>query len=284
MAQRSVRDLLRAGPAEGFTTLDAIDPAGTPGVRSKSGTLDETTRLQRDLYELQERLWAEHRRSVLLVLQGMDTSGKDGTIKNVIGGLNPQGTRIVAFKQPTAVERRHDFLWRIRSGLPDKGQVGIFNRSHYEDVLVVRVHKLVPREVWSARFAQINEFERELPRAGITVVKVCLHISREEQRQRLLDRLEDPRKRWKFSPGDLVERKLWPAYRRSYDDVIRKCSPFHAPWYVVPADRKWYRNWAVTNLLLETLRALAPQYPQPAFDPEIYKAELEADRDPPREG
>jgi PPK2 family polyphosphate:nucleotide phosphotransferase len=278
VAKRSVRDLLRAGPAEGFTTLDAIDPAAAPGTKSKPAALEAIPRLLHDVSELQERLWAEHTRSMLLVLQGVDTSGKDGTISHVIGGLNPLGTRIVSFKQPTAVERRHDFLWRIRRGLPDKGQVGIFNRSHYEDVLVVRVHDLVPREDWSARFALINDFEREIQRSGITVVKVLLHVSREEQRTRLLDRLDDPAKRWKFSAGDLVERKLWASYRRAYDDVVRMCSTAAAPWFVVPADRKWYRNWAVTNLMLETLRDMAPQYPQPAFDPEVYRAELETDR------
>ncbi|HEV8564296.1 MAG TPA: PPK2 family polyphosphate kinase [Actinomycetota bacterium] len=284
MARRSVRDLLRAGPGTGFSSLDAIDPSASPGTKSKVRALDEMSQLHDDLYGLQERLWAEHTRSVLLVLQGMDTSGKDGTIKNVVSGLNPQGSKIVAFTQPTAAERRHDFLWRIRRRLPDKGQVGIFNRSHYEDVLVVRVHELVPRDVWQARFAQINDFELELGQAGITVVKVCLHISREEQRERLLARLDDPTKRWKFNPGDLAERKLWTNYRRAYDDVIRKCSPPATPWYVVPADRKWYRNWAVTHLMLETLRDLAPRYPEPAFDPAVYRAELERDRDrdPPR--
>jgi PPK2 family polyphosphate:nucleotide phosphotransferase len=279
MARRSVRERLRATPADGFTTLDEIDPGATPGSKGKADALREMSHLREELFDLQERLWAERSRSILLVLQGMDTSGKDGTITHVIGGLNPQGAKIAAFKQPTPVERRHDFLWRIRRALPDKGQVGIFNRSHYEDVLVVRVHRLVPRSVWSPRFDQINAFERELGESGVTLVKVVLHISREEQRKRLLDRVEDPTKRWKFNPADIAERKLWPAYRRAYDDVIRRCSGPAAPWYVVPADRKWYRNWAVTNLLLETLRAMGPAYPQPTFDPEIYRAELEADRD-----
>jgi PPK2 family polyphosphate:nucleotide phosphotransferase len=275
--KRSIRDLLRA-PA-GFTTLDELDPAATPGAREKARAIADLPELLRELSSQQEKLWAEHARAVLLVLQGMDTSGKDGTIRHVIGGLNPAGTKIVAFKQPTAVELRHDFLWRIRRGLPEPGQTGIFNRSHYEDVLVVRVHRLVPRPVWAARFARINAFEQELGAGGITVVKVLLHISKREQRERLLARLDDPTKRWKFRPGDLEERKRWPAYLRAYDDVVRRCSTPAAPWYVVPADRKWYRNWAVSQLLLETLREMDPHYPQPSFDPAIYRAKLEAERD-----
>jgi PPK2 family polyphosphate:nucleotide phosphotransferase len=275
--KRSIRDLLRA-PA-GFTTLDELDPAATPGAREKARAIADLPELLRELSSQQEKLWAEHARAVLLVLQGMDTSGKDGTIRHVIGGLNPAGTKIVAFKQPTAVELRHDFLWRIRRGLPEPGQTGIFNRSHYEDVLVVRVHRLVPRPVWAARFARINAFEQELGAGGITVVKVLLHISKREQRERLLARLDDPTKRWKFRPGDLEERKRWPAYLRAYDDVVRRCSTPAAPWYVVPADRKWYRNWAVSQLLLETLREMDPHYPQPSFDPAIYRAKLAAERD-----
>jgi PPK2 family polyphosphate:nucleotide phosphotransferase len=275
--KRSIRDLLRA-PA-GFTTLDELDPAATPGAGDKARAIADLPELLRELSSQQEKLWAEHTRSLLLVLQGMDTSGKDGTIRHVIGGLNPAGTKIVAFKQPTAVELRHDFLWRIRRGLPEPGQTGIFNRSHYEDVLVVRVHRLVPRPVWAARFARINAFEQELGAGGITVVKVLLHISKREQRERLLARLDDPTKRWKFRPGDLEERKRWPAYLRAYDDVVRRCSTPAAPWYVVPADRKWYRNWAVSQLLLETLREMDPHYPQPSFDPAIYRAKLAAERD-----
>jgi PPK2 family polyphosphate:nucleotide phosphotransferase len=278
VAKPSIRDLLRAGPADGFTTLGDVDAAETPGARSKARAVGQLPDLLGELSSLQERLWAEHTRSLLLVLQGTDTSGKDGTIRQVIGGLNPAGTKIVAFKEPTAVERRHDFLWRIRRGLPEPGETVIFNRSHYEDVLVVRVHRLVPRAVWSARFAQINAFEEELGRAGVTIVKVLLHISKTEQRERLLARIDDPTKRWKFRPGDLEERRRWPQYVRAYDDVVRRCSTPAVPWYVVPADRKWYRNWAVSHLLLETLREMDPRYPQPTFDPAAYRTRLEAER------
>ena len=277
MVKRSVRDMLRADPSAGFVSLDAIDASSTPGVKKRATAMAELPKLHTRLYELQERLWAERTRALLLVLQGMDTSGKDGTITHVIGGLNPQGTRIVAFKAPTVEEKHHDFLWRIRRALPTKGQVGIFNRSHYEDVLIARVHRLVPREVWRARFGQIEAFEQELERAGVSLVKVCLHISAEEQRLRLLARLDDPAKRWKFNPDDLAERKRWAQYRRAYDDAIRRCSTSAAPWCVVPADRKWYRNWAVTNLLLETLDDMSPRYPEPAFDVGLYRAKLGLD-------
>ena len=278
MTRRSVRDHLRADVTSAFTSLGAIDAASIPGVKKKASALAALPALHAELFELQERLYAERARSVLLVLQGMDTSGKDGTITHVIGGLNPQGARIVAFKAPTAEEKRHDFLWRVRRALPAPGQVGIFNRSHYEDVLIARVHALVGPEVWGARYDEIDAFERGLGETGTTFVKVCLHISRDEQRSRLLARLDDPTKRWKFDPGDLAERKRWNEYREAYDDAIRRCSTPEAPWYVVPADRKWYRNWAVTNLMVETLREMAPQYPQPTFDIATYRAELDADR------
>jgi PPK2 family polyphosphate:nucleotide phosphotransferase len=200
------------------------------------------------------------------VLQAMDCGGKDGTVRKVAGTMNPQGLHIVSFGKPTEEERAHDFLWRIRRALPAPGYVGVFNRSHYEDVLAVRVHDLVPREVWSARYDQINEFERELVGDGVTILKVMLHISYEEQLKRLLQRLDAPTKRWKYNPGDVDERKLWPAYQEAYEDALARCSTGHAPWYVVPADHKWYRDWAVATLLRETFAELDLHYPEPGFD------------------
>jgi len=200
------------------------------------------------------------------VLQGMDTSGKDGTITHVIGGLNPQGVWITPFKAPTPEERRHSFLWRIRKRLPDQGQVGIFNRSHYEDVLIARVHDLAKASVIERRYTLINRFERELVRAGTTVVKVCLHISYLEQRRRLVDRLRDPDKNWKFNVNDVDERAYWDDYMSAYSLAITNCSPPVAPWYVIPANDKDYRNWAVTKILIETLEQMDPQYPHPKLD------------------
>jgi len=221
---------------------------------------------QEKLMQLQERLYAEGTRSVLLVLQGMDTSGKDGTISHVIGAVNPQGVRITGFKAPTAEELSHDFLWRIRKALPLPREIGIFNRSHYEDVLIVRVKDLVPEAVWSKRYNEINRFEREVTRSGTTIVKICLYISFDEQRKRLITRLMDPTKRWKFNPRDLEERARWADYQVAYDAALFRCSTATAPWYVVPANKKWYRNWAITRILIETLTELDPQYPESDLD------------------
>lgn len=211
--------------------------------------------------ELAYRLFAENRRSVLLVLQGMDTSGKDGTIRAATTGINPLDFSITAFKQPSMEELDHDFLWRIHKATPGRGRIGIFNRSHYEDVLVVRVHKLVPRSVWRARYEAINRFERYLTANGTTVLKCFLHISKDEQRQRLEARLADPTKRWKFSKADVEERKLWDDYQQAYEDALTRCNTEYAPWHVVPADRKWYRNLVVSNLLRETLEKMDPKFP-----------------------
>ena len=221
---------------------------------------------QEKLRQLQERLYAEGKRSLLLVLQGMDTSGKDGTIIHVIGAVDPQGVKITGFKAPTAEERRHDYLWRIRNALPAVREIGIFNRSHYEDVLIVRVKNLVPESVWSKRYNEINRFEREVITSGTTIVKVCLHISFDEQRERLLARLLDPTKRWKFKPSDLEERGRWSDYQVAYDAALFRCSTPNAPWYVVPANKKWYRNWAITRILIETLEEMDPRYPEPDLD------------------
>ncbi len=223
---------------------------------------------------LQERLWAEGRRSLLVILQAMDCGGKDGTITHVIGLVNPQGVTIKSFKAPTPSERRHDFLWRIRKALPAPGWIGIHNRSHYEDVLFPVVHGELDPATVALRYGQINAFEQELMDAGTTVVKFFLHISREEQRERLLERLRDPDKRWKFNPRDLAERERWDAYQAAYAAAIGACSTDTAPWYVVPADRKWVRNWVVAHVLEEVLTDLHPEYPKADFDVAEYERRL----------
>ncbi|TMB97383.1 MAG: polyphosphate kinase 2 family protein [Chloroflexi bacterium] len=263
---KQIRDLLRAEVQDGRFRLAEVDPAATPGLKSHKKALKDMPKHQAQLFGLQERLYAEHKRALLLVLQGMDTGGKDGTITHVIGHLNPQGVKITAFKQPTPEEKRHGFLWRIRRNLPATGQVGIFNRSHYEDVLVVRVHDLSPMNVIDRRYDLINRFEKEVTKERSTIVKVCLLISYDEQRQRLMDRLKDPDKHWKFSEHDIEERAYWDDYQSAYSIAITRCSTSAAPWYVVPANDKTYRNWAVTRILIETLREMDPQYPQPKLD------------------
>jgi len=196
----------------------------------------------------------------------MDTSGKDGTIRSVSRSMNPQGVSVKSFKAPTAEELRHDFLWRVNRAVAPPGYVGIFNRSQYEDVLIVRVHELVPQSEWSTRYERINEFERRHSDDGVTWLKVMLHISAEEQKARLLARLADPTKYWKYNAADLAERALWPQYAEAYEDLLTRCSTDVAPWYVIPADRKWYRNWAITHLVLGTLEQMAPQYPPADFN------------------
>jgi PPK2 family polyphosphate:nucleotide phosphotransferase len=274
MAKRSMRDMLRVDHSTGPVVLAGIDPASTPGVKGRRKAENGLARDSKKLGDLQERLYAEDQRALLLVLQGTDASGKDGTVKHVFGSVNPQGCRVTTFKAPTEQELRHHFLWRIRRAVPVRRMIGIFNRSHYEDVLIVRVHGLVPRTVWEGRYDEINRFERKLVRSGTTVVKVLLHISFEEQRERLLARLRDPTKRWKFNPEDLHERERWTEYQEAYEAVLERCSTDEAPWYVVPADRKWYRNWAVGRLLLETLEHMAPQYPEPNLNIEELEARL----------
>ena len=217
------------------------------------------------LTDLQDRLWAESKHAVLVVLQGIDAAGKDGTIRKVMTAFNPQGCVVSSFKVPTPEELAHDYLWRVHRRVPGKGEIGIFNRSHYEDVLVVRVHELVPREVWSQRYRQIREFERLLTETGTTIVKLFLYIDREEQRQRFQERYDDPRKRWKFSLGDLEERKRWEDYVQAYQDALSETSSDEAPWYVIPANRNWFRNLAVAAVLAETIDELRPAYP-PAPD------------------
>jgi PPK2 family polyphosphate:nucleotide phosphotransferase len=272
-----------AAPAEKFSELLRVPDApvdlgdiaadATPGVTSRDAAEAELPKLADRLEELQERLFAAAlggggNRRVLLVLQGMDTSGKGGTVRHVVGQLDPNGTRLTAFKAPTEEERAHDFLWRIRNALPTAGQIGILDRSHYEDVLIARVRKLAPAAVIGRRYGQINRFERSLVVDGCVVVKCFLHISPQEQKERLLARLDDPAKHWKYNPGDVDERLLWPDYQDAYRIVLEKCSTPAAPWYVVPADRKWYRNYAITRLLVEALEGIDPQYPDGGFDVE----------------
>ena len=222
--------------------------------------------LRDELSEFQEKLWAEHGQSLLVVLQALDAGGKDGLIRKVITAFNPQGTRVTGFGVPSEEELRHDFLWRVHAATPGKGRIGVFNRSHYEDVLVVRVKELVPEPVWQDRYERINDFEAHLAANGTTIVKLFLHISREEQRARFQKRLDDPAKHWKWDSGDLETRERWPAFQAAYTDALERCSTEVAPWYVIPADRKWYRDLAAAEILAEAARAMDPQWPEPEED------------------
>ena len=254
-----------------------VDTSSRPGLKRKSAAgKRKLLALQDELFELHERLYAEHRRSLLVVLQGMDTSGKDGTITHVMRSFNPEGVLITSFKAPTPEERRHGFLWRIKRKLPAVGDIAIFNRSHYEDVLIARVHELAPPAVIERRYGEINKFEKDLVSHGTTIVKLCLHISYKEQRRRLLDRLKDPDKHWKFSAHDIDERGFWDDYMSAYGLAVTRCSTDWAPWYVVPADDKDYRNWAVTMILLGTLRQMDPKYPHPRLNVPALKRRLQA--------
>lgn len=232
----------------------------------KEEALERIEKLKLDLGSLQEMLYAEHKHKVLVVLQAMDTGGKDGTIRKVFEGVNPQGVRVASFKAPTPLELDHDYLWRIHQMTPGKGEIVVFNRSHYEDVLVVRVHNLVPEQIWKRRYDQINDFERNLVEEGTTVLKFYLHITKDEQKQRLLDRLNDPTKQWKFNAGDLAERDLWDAYMQAYEAVLEKTSTEYAPWYLIPANKKWYRDLVIISVLVDKLQGLKMSYPQPKED------------------
>jgi len=241
--------------------LADFDAGYRSGIEHKRDARRETNEHTAALGELAYKLYAENRRALLVVLQGMDTAGKDGAIRNVMRGVDAQSCRVTPFKQPSIEELDHDFLWRIHRAVPAKGNIGIFNRSHYEDVLVVRVHQLVPEEVWRQRYEVINTFEKMLADAGTRIVKIFLHISKEEQRERLQERLDNPDRRWKFSRGDLAERKLWDEYQRAYEDALTLCNTAHAPWHIVPADRKWHRNLIISRLLRRTLEEMNPQFP-----------------------
>jgi PPK2 family polyphosphate:nucleotide phosphotransferase len=263
--------LLRVKPGS-KVDLGWFDCAATFG-REKGPTADELTQVLARLTDLQARIWAEAKHAVLVVIQGIDAAGKDDTIKVIAGALNPQGTPVTSFKVPSALELAHDYLWRIHQRVPAKGEIGIFNRSHYEDVLIVRVHVLVPEERWRARYEQIRNFEKMLTDEGVTIVKFLLAIDRDEQRQRFQDRVDDPTKRWKFSPADLAERSRWDDYSVAFSEMLHETSTSYAPWYLVPANRNWLRNLAVGEILADRLDALNPQYPPAAAGVEGTKVE-----------
>ncbi len=243
------------------------DPDENGGLSKDAPEIEERLEAARArMTELQGRLYAESKQALLIVLQAMDAGGKDGTIRHVMRGVNPQGCSVTSFKAPTAEELAHDFLWRIHRHTPAKGLIAVFNRSHYEDVLIVRVRKLVPKRVWSRRYAQINAFEKLLHDSGTRVLKLFLHISAEEQKTRLQARLQDPTKRWKFNPEDLKEREAWDDYVTAYEEALTECSTEYAPWHVIPANRKWYRNLVVADLVADTLEAMDPKWPKPVGD------------------
>ncbi len=246
--------------------LSAIHPGHTGDLRDKEAAAEHLRRNIERLTKLQHRLYADNRYALLIVLQGMDAAGKDGTIRHVMSGVNPQGCTVTSFKTPTPEELDHDFLWRIHRAIPRHGEIGIFNRSHYEDVLIARVHRLVPRGVWKERYELINDFERMLTESGVVILKFFLHISPGEQKKRLEERLKDPARNWKFSPADLKERRLWPEYMKAYEDVLTRCNTRWAPWFVIPSDHKWFRNLAVSQAIVEALQKLDLRFPKPAFD------------------
>jgi PPK2 family polyphosphate:nucleotide phosphotransferase len=219
------------------------------------------------LSELQYKLYADGRFALLIVLQAIDAGGKDGTVHHVFTAMNPQGCVVTSFKAPSAEELKHDYLWRVHQRVPPRGMVGVFNRSHYEDVLIVRVEKLVPEAMWSKRYEEINEFERMLTSNNVRIIKLFLQISRDEQKQRFEDRLKDPKHQWKFSPEDLVKRRQWPQYQEAFEAMLNRCNTRHAPWYVIPADRKWFRNLAVSEIVATEMGRMPLRFPEPSFDP-----------------
>jgi PPK2 family polyphosphate:nucleotide phosphotransferase len=239
------------------------DPGDTFGVRRNDAAFQK--RLDR-LRELQQLLYADKRYALLIVLQALDAGGKDGAIRHVMSGVNPQGCQVTSFKVPSSEERSHDFLWRVHKAVPERGDIGIFNRSHYEDVLVVRVHRTVPKDVWSKRYAQINDFEQMLNENGVRLLKFFLHIGKEEQKRRFQARILDPARNWKLSLADFEERRYWDDYMKAYEDALRKCSTPWAPWYVIPADHKWFRNYLVAELIVRALEDMKLKYPPPMID------------------
>lgn len=270
-------DTFVVSPGKKFHLKD-VDPNDRSQWKgSKEEALAKLTELRQELDALQEVLYAEHKQRLLIVLQAMDTAGKDGTIRSVFEGVNPQGVRVASFKVPSASELDHDYLWRVHAQVPGRGEIVVFNRSHYEDVLVVRVHKLVPEKVWRRRYQHIKDFERMLSDEGVTILKFFLHIDLEEQKERLLDRLNTPSKNWKFSSGDLPERKLWQQYMEAYEDALGKTSTRYAPWYVIPANRNWYRNLLVSKVLVDTLKGLKMKYPAAEDNLDQYRKQLEAE-------
>ena len=247
-------------------SLDDFSTDGSDFHSDRDAAENEFHQLRTELCHWQNKLYAEGKQKLLVVFQAMDAGGKDGTIRRVFEGVNPQGVRVASFKAPSTLELSHDYLWRIHQQVPAKGMIAIFNRSHYEDVLVVRVENIVPKSVWKPRYEQINEFERMLAESGTRILKFYLHISKNEQKERFQDRLDKPHKRWKFSKQDLVKRQQWNDYQQAYEDMLNRCSTDHAPWYVIPADRKWYRNLAISRVLVDTLIEMDPRFPQPESD------------------
>jgi PPK2 family polyphosphate:nucleotide phosphotransferase len=256
--------------------LKEIDPEFKDRHENHNEASEEIEGYQKRLRELQDLLYAERQRSLLVCLQAMDTGGKDGTINHVMSAMNPQGCRVAAFRQPSAEEAAHDFLWRVHRVAPARGEVVIFNRSHYEDVLIVRVHHLVPEQIWSRRYERINAFEKGLAEHDTHILKFYLHISREEQLKRFKDRLDDPAKQWKISEADYKERPFWKDYMAAYEDALSRCSTEHAPWFVIPSDHKWFRNLAVARILVEHLEGQKMSYPKPTVDLERIRREYHA--------
>ena len=266
MKLENLDDVLMVKPDKKIK-LNDFDPEYTAGFKDKKEAEELLIKNRQRLRELQYLLYAEDKYCLLIVLQGMDASGKDGTIRHVMYGANPQGCKVTSFKQPSHEELDHDFLWRIHKSLPPKGEIGIFNRSHYEDVLVVRVHKLVPKSIWSKRYRQINEFEKILALNNIKILKFFLHISKEEQKERFKKRRDNPKKNWKMNPNDLKERKLWDKYVKAYEDAINKCSKEWAPWFIIPSNKKWFRNLAISQIIVDMLESLNMKLPKADFDP-----------------
>lgn len=251
--------------------LDDFPTDSTGDFMEKQDAEKPTEKNLKKLVKLQEVLYAQGKHALLIVFQAMDGGGKDGAISHVFSGVNPQGCTVTSFKQPTPLELSHDFLWRIHAATPGRGMIGIFNRSHYESVLVERVKNLVPEDVWSRRYDHINHFERLLADEGTTILKFFLHISWDEQKKRMEKRLADPARNWKFSPADLKERKRWDGYMEAYQDALRKCSTEYAPWYIVPADHKWFRNWVISDTIVRTLEKLDLKFPPPMKDADKIK-------------
>lgn len=256
--------------------LKKIDPSFADGHESPDSAANEIQKYQKKLRELQDLLCSERRHSILICLQALDTGGKDGTINHVLGAMNPQGCRVASFKQPSAEEAGHDFLWRAHKVAPARGEVVIFNRSHYEDVLVVRVHDLAPEKVWSRRYKLINDFEKDLIQHDTHILKFYLHISKDEQLRRFKDRLDDPTKQWKISDADYKEREYWDDYVEAYQEALSKCSTDHAPWFIIPANHKWFRNLAIARIVVEQMEALKMKYPKPAVDLDQIREEYHA--------
>lgn len=267
----------RVKPGSKFLIKDCDPDEHSAFEGSKEEGVKKLKKLMSELELLQEVLYAEHKQRFLIVLQAMDTGGKDGVIRRVFDGVNPQGVKVASFKVPTPIEADHDYLWRVHPHVPGKGEMVIFNRSHYEQVLVVRVHELEPEKSWKRHYKQIREFERMLTEEGVTILKFYLHISKEEQKQRLLERINMAEKQWKFNPGDIDERKFWDDYMQAYEDAIRETSTTYAPWYVIPANRNWYRDLVIASILVKRLKDLNINFPQPTENIQQYTAKLEAE-------